>query len=1292
MNWNLETGFMERIHEHAQSIIYRVPQHDTGNVHIIKQSKAPAYDALLELEYANSRLFKHEELLVPARRLTFNGRPALDLGDTIAVPLPVYLPAKPLDLTELLQLAMAATRAIGKLHRLKYVHQAISPAAFFIEPGRNKLLLTQLHHVSSLVSFGDALLAREESASARGEYAMCEEHLPYMAPERWSRAGFSLDERADVYSLGAFMYRMATGKPPFPAASATDRLQAAVMQLEADGRLPQALADILTRCMAVQPEHRYQSAQALERDLELCFLRSRAGQDSRDLPAASAKSTMELRISELIYGREAEMHTLLQAYQRALLGGIETVFVSGLSGIGKSFLIHEFRQTLLRGKGLFVHGKFDQYKKEIPYHAVSQIGRQLFHHLLALDKTQYEEKKRQILEAVGPNGQVLIDMIPDMERILGKQPPLAKLPPTEMYNRFLMTLHQYISVFATKDQPLVCFLDDLQWADPASIQVITDLLHSFEGKYLMFIGAYRCQEIADNHPLQRMLAKLSRIRRIQMSHIALEPMNVEHMSKLLADSLHPARQPIDSLAALLMRKTKGNAFFAKQFFRSLYDLRLLRFNVSDYCWEWDNEQIDELYITDNVVDFMMTKIRRLPEPVQRILMDAACIGNEFSPETLSLITRLPDEEAAALLTKAIDEGMLLRIAHARSPARSSPMLYKFMHDRVHQAVYSLVTHADKKRIHLRIGQALQRELNGEQQEERLFDIVNQLNLGAELLDSSEEKNQLLLLNLKACRKAKSSSAYDIAFHYASHAMNLLQPAEAWDTAYATAFGVHMELAELNYLCGHFDEAKRIFATLMQHVRTKLEKAEIYTLMMVLYTNLGQHDEALRVGLDGLRLFGIKFPSRVGTPRMMWELLKARYYIGLKHPEDLIDHPHMTNPNHKAIMRLMVNLIPPSYFVDSGLYICLMLRTFSYSLHYGHTEGSAYAYSAYGVIASSVLGNLKSGRAFGMLGLQLADMFDHLPTKSKVYFAYGGFTSTLSGHIGANVGYLQKAYQFGVESGDFVYAGYSITFSFFLRLFRGDPLSDVLKESDAYHSFIHKAHDQDAIWIFTVLQRYMLYMKEAPLAFQPEEPETGQDDDFMSAEEVAQLERLTNKATIHTYYALRAQSCLMKNQLEAAERICEQTESSITTVFGLPHVHLHHFHRGMVFAGLYEARPEALRKRYKRMMRKSLRFLNKWARHTPDNFLHLKLLLEAEWNRIFAKPEQAAELYEQAIHHAAMQRFVQYEAMACECAAKFYEKTGKPVEAAAHYAKALALYKKWGAVRKAAYMEEHSHLF
>ncbi|CAG7629508.1 ATP-binding protein [Paenibacillus allorhizosphaerae] len=1285
MTWNLETAFMERIQEHAQSIIYRAKHRDTGKVKIIKQSKSAAYDALLEQEYANSRLFKHEEMLVPARRLVLEGRPALDLGETAAIPLPAYLTAKPLDIVELLQLAIAAVQMIGKLHRLKYVHQAISPFSFFIETDRKKLILTQLQHICSLVSFGDSEIVQDESACALDSNALDEEHLPYAAPERMSDTAFSFDERADLYSLGALFYRFATGKQPFYHKDDMERLHTLTTQLEADGHVPKALSDIILRCMAVQPERRYQSAQALERDLELFFLRLRSEWNNGTPPSVTAESTMELQISDTLYGRDSEMHTLLQSYQRALLGGFETVFVSGLSGIGKSFLIHEFRQTMQRGKGLFMSGKFDQYKQEIPYRAIHQIGRQLFHHLLSLDKEQYQVKIQQINDAVGPNGQVLIDMNPDLERILGKQPPLAKLPPTEMYNRFLMTLHQYLSVFSTKDHPLVYFLDDLQWADPASIQLITDLLHSSDGKYIMFIGAYRGQEITDNHPLQRMLVKLSRIRRIQMSHIVLEPLSESHMSKLLADSLHPTKQSIATLAALLMRKTKGNAFFAKQFFRSLYDLRLLRFNVSEYCWEWDTDQIDELYITDNVVDFMMTKIRRLPEPVQRILMDAACIGNEFTPETLSLVTKLPDGEAAVLLTKAIDEGMLLRIAHIRSPDRSSSALYKFMHDRVHQAVYSIVPNEEKKRIHLRIGQSLQRELNFEQREDRLFDIVKQLNLGAELLDKLEEKDNLLMLNLKACRKAKGNSAYETAFHYAVSAVNLLQPGDCWIVAYATAFEVHMELAELNYLCGHFDEAKRIFATLLQHVKTKFEKADIYNLMMVLYTNLGQHEEALQVGLDGLRLFGIKFPSQVSTPRMLWEMVKARYYVGLKRPEDLIDHPLMTNPNHKAVMQLMVNLIPPSYFVNSGLYICLMLRTFSYSLHYGHSEGSAYAYSAYGVIVSSLLGRLKSGRAYGLLGLQLSDMFDHLPTKSKVYFAYGGFTSSLSGHIGANVGYLQKAYQYGIESGDFVYAGYSITFSFFLRLFRGDPLSEVLKESDAYHSFIYKAQDQDAISIFTVLQRYVLYMKEAPLAFQQEQ-KTAQDDAFMTDDEVDHLERLTNKATIHTYYALRAQSYYMMNRLEAAERICELAEASITTVFGLPHMHLHHFHRGMVFAGLYASRPEATRKRYKRMIRKSLRFLDKWSRHSPDNFLHLKLLLEAEWNRIIEKPELSASLYDQAIHHAGLQRFVQFEAMACECAAKFYSGTGKPAEASSYYAKALALYKKWGAMRKAADME------
>jgi signal transduction histidine kinase len=460
-------------------------------------------------------------------------------------------------------------------------------------------------------------------------------------------------------------------------------------------------------------------------------------------------------------------------------------------------------------------------------------------------------------------------------------------------------------------------------------------------------------------------------------------------------------------------------------------------------------------------------------------------------------------------------------------------------------------------------------------------------------------------------------------------------------------------------------------------------------MMVLFTNLGMHEKAMQMGLEGLHLFGMPIRPVINKTHILWEMAKTKWYMLSKQPEDLFELPRMEEPDHRAVMRLMVNLIAPTYYLNSNLYVYLMLKMFTYSLRYGNSEGSALSYSTYGVITSSIFGNLNVGMRYGKLGLQLSDTFDMLPIKSKVFFGHGAFTSNIKQHIDSHVGYLRKAYQIGTEAGDFVYAGYSITFSFFLRLFKGDPLGEIYSETETYHPFVLRSKDKDTIYILMVLQRFMLFMKEDSF------PQTVSGDQsvlFMNPEELRQLQSFSNKATIHTYYALQLLACYLLERLDHAKEIMEAAEQSLQSVFGLLHVHLYYFMSSLVMTSLYPEASKADQRLYWKKLNKHLKFLKKWSNHSPDNFMHLKLLIEAEMNRISGHHQLAAEQYEQSIFYANKNGFIQYEAIANECAAKFYMQSGKLKIAKTYWLEAKSLYSQWGADRKAAYLEaKHPYL-
>ncbi|UQZ81582.1 Serine/threonine-protein kinase PrkC [Paenibacillus konkukensis] len=1289
MSLNINDIQMHKWYDHEPFAFYHGLDLTTGRKYWIKMLKTeyPSQQDVQWLinEYENGQTIQLDELIRPLRLESYNNSTILLLEHSEGHPLSQLAASGPLEMKLFLRLSIAMTEMIRKLHQLKYIHLNLSPHAFVLESGSMSMQLTNIHNASHLSS-NDGIPAQPAELMFSG--------LPYMAPEQFGRMERSIDYRTDIYSLGIVFYELLTGTLPFDGADATEWIhqhmtKQPITPFEACADVPKPVSDIVMKCLAKHPEHRYQSAFALKCDLEACLAvwLKEGFVDNVSLGANAA--TDIFHISDSLYGRDQELADIQNAYHRMLLGSREMVFVSGLSGVGKSFLIHEFRKSVQTGDGLFISGKFEQFKRDMPFQAIQQAGQQIVHYLLTLGEASLLMWKKKIADAVGPNGQVLIDMIPDMEKIIGSQPPLSKLPPAEMHNRFLITVQQFLGVFATREHPLTVFIDDLQWADPASLQLIQDLASQNSFTYSLFIGTYRSNEVTDTHPLSWMMDKLRRLTHINLVAIELEALGETDVKHLLKDTLGPAHpSELGELTSMLIEKTKGNPFFTKQFLRSLYDYQLLAFNYDAGSWDWDIAKIKELHITDNVVDFMINKIRRQPESVQQLLMKASCIGHVFPMQLLALAASQDSQKIERELRSAVDEGLIVAVSEASDDQPSGK--YAFLHDRVHQAVYSLVPKHQKKELHHLIGKLMLDTFSEEALEEYIFEIANQLNLGKELLVARQEKERLAGYNMRASRKAKANTAYETALKYVTHCVRLLDE-DSWNGQYELAFSVYLELAELEYLCGHFEEAKRSFELILRRARTKMAKADAYNLMMVLYTNLGLHEQAMEMGLEGLRLFGIPLQPAVKRSSILLELAKTKWHMLAKQPEDLFDLPQMVDPDHRAVMRLMVNLIAPTYYLNSDLYIYLMLKMFNYSLRYGNSEGSALAYSTYGVIISSIFGDIRSGAKYGKVGLMLCDAFDHLPIKCKVYFGFGAFTNNVTQHIETNLLYLKKAYQFGVESGDFVYGGYSIAFSFFLRLYKGDPLGDVYNETELYHPFVLRAQDKDTIYIMMVLQRFMLFNKEEPVPqanAKPGDPLKP----FMSKEELEQLQSFSNKATIHTYYALQLLTYYMLGRQTEAKQLMDTAEQSLQFVFGLIHVQLFYFISSLVMTAIYEEAEPAEKKMYWRKLQKHLKIIKKWSVHSPDTFLHQKLLIEAEMNRISGSHSLAAVLYEQAIFHAGKQRFVHIEAIANECAAKFYMHTGKLKIARSYWIEAKMLYSKWGAARKVAELEDkHPYL-
>ncbi|NOU93814.1 AAA family ATPase [Paenibacillus sp. LMG 31456] len=1279
------------MYDHEPFIIYRGSNPATQEVCWIKMlnTEYPSQQEVqwITAEYENSRQLHLDDMIKPLRLESYNETFHLYMEYSAGKPLSHLLTSGQLEIKIFLRLAISCAAVLLKLHHSKNIHLNLTSHAFIVDSENLKVQITD---------FNDLLHIPADNSYVYEPKMYPDSRLPYMAPEQTGRMNRQVDFRTDIYSIGIVFYEMLTGRLPFLSQDVSELIHHHMAKEPAAPsdlpyNVPKPISDIVMKCLAKQPESRYQSVFELRRDLETCQERLlQAGHLDFDNMADSYAVSDTFRISEALYGRKSELEELQEAYKRSLLGNNQMVLISGMSGIGKSYLIHEFQQSIQLENVLFISGKFEQYSRDTPFQAINEAGQQLTQYVLTRPEDEFVVWKNKLEHAVSPNGQVLVDMIPDMEKILGKQPPLPKLPPDEIHNRFLHTLLHFLEVFAVKEQPLIIFIDDLQWSDNSSLQLIQDLAALSYSPYLLFIGAYREKEITDAHPLRWTIDKLDRMPNIHVTHLHLRLLNINEIKQMLQDSLQPnSKQGLEELASLVMQKTKGNPFFTKQFLHSLYDQQLLEFNYENSQWQWNIHQLKEFgHIADNVIELMIHRIRRLPPPAQSLLMHASCIGRMFSFELLTLISSMSVEQMEAYLTTAIHEGLVVPLEKTESDYKTAS--YKFLHDRVHQAVYSLVSKEQKQELHYRIGKQMLQSVNSEEQSDQLFVMTNHLNLGKELLTLTREKELLIDLNIQASKKAKANTAYETALKYVTHSLQLLDK-NSWICQYESSYTVYAELAELEYLCGHFEAAKRSFQRILNQARTQLEKADVYNLMIVLYTNLGMHELAMNIGLEGLRLFGITIHPKANKALIMWEMAKTKWNMGSKKPEELFNLPPMTDLVQCAVMKLMVNLIPPTYYLNSNLYVYLMLKMFNYSLRNGNSEGSALSYSTYGVITSSIMGNLDGGVRYGEVGLRLSDANDRLPIKSKVYFGHGAFSSNIKQHIKTHIDYLKQAHSFGVEAGDFVYAGYSIAFSFFLRLFKGDPLSAVYEETNTYHPFVLRSQDKDTIYILMAMQRFILFLMNKD-NLSPNTLSVNKSCLFINPEELEQLQSFSNKSPIHTYYALQLMTCFLLDNLEEARGIMEAAEENLQTVFGLIHVHLHYFMSSLVMTALYSTASKAEQRLYDKKLNSYLKFFKKWSDHSPENFLHLKMLMEAEINRIYGNHLLAAEQYEQAIFYANKHNFIQYEAIAYECAAKFYMQTGKLKITKTYLLEAKTLYSQWGAVRKVTHLEEkHPYL-
>jgi predicted ATPase/GAF domain-containing protein len=1266
---------LEPLREGADFTFYRGRQHGNPSpvLAIAASAEQPSLQTLRRLkhEYSLAAELDPSWAAKPLALTRHEGQTILLLKDPGGEPLDLVLErdqGQPLELTRCLRIAIGLAKALGQVHRRGLIHKDIKPANVLVDDAGNVWL----------TGFGIASQVPHERQSPVPPEIIVGT-LAYMAPEQTGRMNRSTDARSDLYSLGVTLYQMLTGSLPFAAADPLELVHCHIARQPTPpsdrATVPKPLSAITMKLLAKSAEERYQTASGLEADLRRCLAEWQSHGRIDPFALGAHDSSDRLLIPEKLYGREREIDALLAAFDRVVARGTpQLVLVSGYSGVGKSSVVNELHKALVPPRGLFAAGKFDQYKRDIPYATVGQAFQTLIRQILVKSEAEVGHWRYALQEALGPNGQLIINLIPEVEFIIGKQPPVPDLPPQEARNRFQLVFRRFLGAFARPEHPLALFLDDLQWLDAATLELLEHLITDPDVQHLMLVGACRDNEVSPSHPLMRMLEAIRKAG-ARVQEIMLAPLGLDDVGRLLADALHCEPEHLPPLAQLVQEKTGGNPFFAIQFFTALAEEGLLAFDPVTRAWQWDMNRIRAKSYTDNVVDLMSGKLRRLSAPTQEALKQLACLGNVAEIATLAVVHGETEEAMHAALWEAVRAGLVF---HEESTC-------KFLHDRIQQAAYSLIPDEHRANIHLHIGRVLLASMSADQLAEHLFDVANQFNRGAVLLVDRNEKVDVATINLRAGRKAKASAAYASARTYFSAGMALLDEKD-WGSQCELTFSLWLERAECEFLSGNFEQAEQLIEELLQRGASKIDQAAAYHLKVLLHIVKAEHPQAVDSALAGLRLLGIDIPAHP-----TWEQVQAEYETVSRNLdgrpiESLIDLPLMTDPDLQVAMRLLLVLANGAYFTDFHLFCLLQSRMVNVSIQHGTSGESANACGLLGFTLGPLFHRYHEGYRFAKLACDLVEKHGLIACQPKVYSAMG-LVALWTQPMASAIDFTRAAFRTAIETGDLTTACHSTIHLVAHLLMANDPLDAVCRESERALDFARKAKFRDIEDSIVILQRLIATMQGRTATFS-----TFSDAQFDEAAFEAQLTDDRTIALVCGYWIAKLQARFLAGQYVAALAAAQLAKPLLRTLIGSVKLLDYFYYTALTVAALYEKASADEQSEWRDLLTAHREQLREWAETNPPTFSDKHALVSAEIARIEGRALDAMQLYEQAIQSAHENGFVQNEALAYEVAARFYLARGFERHGHAYLRNARNCYDHWGALGKVKQLDElYPHL-
>jgi PAS domain S-box-containing protein len=1317
---------IEQIYNGTRTEVYRGLAESNQKPVVIKLllSEYPTFNELVQFrnQYTIAKNLDLAGIVKPIALLNYRNGLALVMADIGGVSLAQEMNKKAYSLGDFFHIAIQIVQTLEGLAQNRIIHKDIKPQNILINPETREV---------KLIDFSISSLLPRENQEIKNPNVL-EGTLAYMSPEQTGRMNRGIDYRTDFYSLGVTLYELLTGQLPFISNDPMELVHCHIAKnptppIELSSAIPMMVNEMVMKLMAKNAEERYQSASGLRYDLENCWQQWQEKSSISQFTLGQRDKSDRFVIPEKLYGREIEVSTLLSAFERVagerspqpplkrvaleeekaalensplVKGGwggssqIEMMLVAGFSGIGKTAVINEVHKPIVRQRGYFIKGKFDQFKRDIPFSAWVQAFQNLIRQFLTGSQIEIQTWKAKILSALGESAGVIIEVIPELELLIGKQPEVPELEGMAAQNRFNLLLQKFIRALATEDHPLVIFLDDLQWADSASLKLIQLLMSETDTGYLLLMGAYRDNEVFGAHPL---MLTLEEIRKTEatINQITLAPLDEPSLNCLIADTLNCLPERALPLTELVFSKTKGNPFFATQFLKSLHQDELISFDFTYGYWQCDIAKVKALALTDDVVQFMALQLQKFPQNTQEVLKLAACIGNQFDLATLAIVHEKSPAETAADLWKALQEGLVIPITEIykifQKDCQENEQLttdnkqltvpYKFLHDRVQQAAYSLIPEDQKKATHLKIGQLLLSNTPTEEREEKIFDIVNQLNIGVELITSQIKRDELASLNLIAGHKAKASTAYAAAKKYLTVGLETLA-VDSWESNYNLTLALHEEAAEAAYLNGDFDEMEQLVDLVLKQAKILLEKVKVYSIKIQGMVAQGNLKKAINIGLQVSELLGVSIPEEPSQLDIQKALEETESLLKEQEIEDLINLPEMTDPKKLAAIYILTSILAATFIAAPEVFVLISLSEVNLSIKYGNSTESGCSYAVYGLVLRGKLHNIELSYKFGKLALSLVERLNAKKVKAKALLVFGGHLIHWKEHLRENIAVLIEGYQSGLETGDFECAAYSAAYVCECSYLIGQELTGLEQQIAIYSKAINQLKQESPFnWTAIFWQVVLNLLGKA------EDPMCLMGDAYNKEKALPLAIKANNRIELLFIYSNELILCYLFGDLQQAVKKATLANQYIEDLAEMPIVSAIYLYESLAYLILWEEADDSEKEALLNRVNANQEKMREWADYAPMNYLHKFHLVEAEKHRVLGEKMEAIEMYEHAIKAAKDNEYINEEALSNELAAKFYLNWGKEKIAQAYLTDAYYAYVRWGAKAKVEDLEE-----